>query len=390
MQYVFILGHNPKLSAAEILAVLPHAKVVAETSTFLILENEEIDCQKILARLGGTIKIGTIIGSQISKKVTIEKLKQIKAENKLNFGISYYDAKPDNFGMEIKKELKDAGISCRLVVSRDKALSSVVVTKNKCHEFLILGNKWLGETGAVQEFEDYSFRDYGRPSRDLVAGSMPPKLAKIMINLAQLPVGETILDPFCGSGTMLQEGLLLGYKMIGSDIAEKAIKDTKKNLEWLLENREQRAENREQRTENRKQKTENPPLRRAGRNQFQVFQVDVKNVSSKVSNVDAIVTEPHLGPPLRGSEDRHEVEKNIKGLAELYIEAFSEFRKILNNGGKVVMIFPSFRVGSQILEMPILDQIKKLGFSQVNADKLIYSREGQKVWRQIYIFKRQF
>ena len=82
-----------------------------------------------------------------------------------------------------------------------------------------------------------------------------------------------------------------------------------------------------------------------------------------------------------------EIEKIIKELSELYITAFSEFRKILSSGGKIVIVFPAFRLGKEILELPILEQIKKLGFSQLNKDKLIYSRPDQKVWRQIYIFQ---
>jgi len=366
MQYVFILGHNPKLSVAEILAVLPKAKVIEEASSFLIIEieNEEINCAEVLSRLGGTIKIGKIIGNQISRKVTVEKLKALKRESKLNFGISYYDAKPDNLGMEVKKELKEAGISCRLVTGKDKALSSVIVAKNKCAEFLVLGRKWLGETCAVQDFEGYSQRDYGRPVRDLVSGSMPPKLAKIMINLAQLPKGETILDPFCGSGTILQEALLLGYKVVGSDISNKAIKDTKNNLEWLENNSKVKSQN------------------------WKILQADVRSLSRQVNVADAIVAEPYLGPPLRGSENRHQVSEVINELSDLYDEAFSEFRKILNPGGRIVIIFPAFRVGKEVLELPVLSQIKKLGFTQLNKDKLVYSREGQKVWRQIYIFQR--
>ncbi|MFA6410646.1 MAG: DNA methyltransferase [Candidatus Buchananbacteria bacterium] len=366
MKYVFILGRNFKLSVAEILAVLPQAKVIEETSSFLIVENEEFDCAEILKRLGGTIKIGKIIDSQISKKVTVEKLKEIKTESKLNFAVSYYDAKPNNLGMMIKKELKDSGISCRLVVSKDKALSSVVVTKNKCHEFLVLGKKWLGQTCAVQDFEDYSNRDYGRPVRDMISGSMPPKLAKIMINLAQLPIGETILDPFCGSGTVIQEALLLGYKAIGSDVSDKAIRDSQKNLEWLVNN-------------------SNQPIRKSN---YKILQADVKQISKAVSQADAIVTEPYLGPALRGNEKIQEIEKIIYQLAELYDKAFVEFLKILNPGSRVVIIFPAFRTGKDILEMPILPEIKKLGYTQINKDKLVYSREGQKVWRQIYIFQR--
>ena len=364
MQYVFILGHNPKLSLAEILAVLPKAKIVDQSSSFLIIDHEPIDCFEVLDRLGGTIKIGEIIGNQISRKVTIEKLKQIKSDSKLNFAISYYDAKPNNLGMEIKKELKVAGISCRLVVSKDKALSSVVVKKNKCHEFLVLGNKWLAQTCAVQDFEDYSHRDYGRPIRDMISGSLPPKLAKIMINLAQLPVGETILDPFCGSGTVLQEALLLWYKVIGSDIADKAINDSERNLQWFINSYKLQATS------------------------YKLIKSDVKEISKRVSSVDAIVTEPYLGPPLRGNEKPKEIEKIIGQLSELYDRAFCEFRKILDPGAKIVIVFPAFRMGQEVLELPILPRLKKLGFEQVNKDKLIYSREGQKVWRQIFVFSR--
>ena len=99
------------------------------------------------------------------------------------------------------------------------------------------------------------------------------------------------------------------------------------------------------------------------------------------------MTEPYLGPPLKGKESRQQIEKIIDELSELYVSAFSEFRKILNRNGKVVIVFPAFRQGREILELPILEQIKNLGFSQVNQDKLIYSRPGQKVWRQIYVFQ---
>ncbi len=106
MQYVFILGHNPRLSAAEILAVLPKAKIIDETSSFLIVESEEFDCSELLSRLGGTVKIGEIIGNQISKRITVEKLKEIHVQTKLNFGVSYYESNLSSLGMEIKKELK--------------------------------------------------------------------------------------------------------------------------------------------------------------------------------------------------------------------------------------------------------------------------------------------
>jgi|TARA_Y100000310_G_scaffold304987_1_gene344685 tRNA G10 N-methylase Trm11 len=362
--YAFILGHNPKLSAAEILAVLPKAKLVIQADSFLILEDVKIDCQKLLRQLGGTIKIGEVLAEKIDQKIIVEKLKKVKASNKLKFGLSYYNCPKDKLGMEVKTELKEAGISCRLVTSRDKALSSVVVTKNKVHDFLILGNKFLAQTCAVQEFEEYSKRDYGRPVRDMQSGSMPPKLAKIMINLAQLKSSAIIIDPFCGSGTVLQEALLLNYNnIIGSDISAKAIQDTKNNLKWLVKNQEL------------KNKI------------YTLHNVNVIQLSQVVTKVDAIVSEPLLGPTVRGTEKAEQIEKIVSELSELYTQAFAEFKKILTKNGKVVIVFPSFRVAGKIYELEIIDEIKKLGFSQLSDDKLIYSRQGQKVYRNIKVFR---
>ena len=113
----------------------------------------------------------------------------------------------------------------------------------------------------------------------------------------------------------------------------------------------------------------------------------MREVSKFVEGVDAVVTEPHLGPALRGKESEREIRKVVDELSELYLSAFREFKKILNFNAKVVIVFPAFRLGRQMIELPILEEIKKMGFTQVNKDKLIYSREGQKVWRQIYIFQ---
>jgi len=366
MQYAFILGHNPKLSAAEILAVLPKAKVASQSSSFLILENNEINCEELMNRLGGSIKIAKVISEKIDKKLIVEELKSIKASNKLNFGLSYYECKPDKLGMDIKNVLKKIGISSRLVVGRDKALSSVIIQKNKVHEFLIIAGKYLAHTCAIQDFESYSKRDYGRPARDLKSGSMPPKLAQIMINLAQVDKSAKIHDPFCGSGTILQEAALLGYTNIsGSDSSAKAVEDTKKNLDWLVKNYKLQTTN------------------------YKLSKIDVRNLNQYVSGIDAIITEPYLGPLLKGRENKQQILKNIKELEGLYIQTFEQFSHALNKNGTVVIIFPTFRIDKQILELKIQGKIKELGFTQTSKDDLFYFREGQKVYRNVRVFTRQ-
>ncbi|MBN1779176.1 MAG: hypothetical protein JW816_03085 [Candidatus Buchananbacteria bacterium] len=380
-EYIFILGRNSELSAAEIKAVFDDSQVEVFDSTFLVLSlAKEIDCQAVLSKLGGTIKIGQIIGDCFDKEMIISELKKVKQTGKINFGLSFYNFAPSlKIGLEIKKELKQAGLSSRLVVSKEKTLSSVVVAKNKCHEFIVAeadGKIYLAKTCAVQDFEDYSRRDFGRPSRDLVSGSLPPKLAQIMINLAQINPDKKLLDPFCGSGTILQEALLMGYQdIIGSDISSKAIEDSRHNLEWLGKNLTSRQ----------------ACLRRQARGDnsqdYKLLNVPVQNISEKVKDADAIVTEPFLGPPLKGSEGLNEIKKIIQDLEKLYLEAFEQFKKVLNQGGKVVIVFPYFKKFD--LTLQILPNIKKMGFNPINSQQLFYSRPDQKVWRQILVFVKE-
>ncbi|KZX12743.1 ribosomal RNA large subunit methyltransferase K/L [Methanobrevibacter curvatus] len=61
-------------------------------------------------------------------------------------------------------------------------------------------------------------------------GSMNPKLARAMVNLSKIKEGETLLDPFCGTGGILIEGGMIGAKLIGSDISWKMKNGTGINL----------------------------------------------------------------------------------------------------------------------------------------------------------------
>jgi len=57
------------------------------------------------------------------------------------------------------------------------------------------------------------------------------KLARAMINLIGLKEGETVCDPFCGTGTTLLEAESMGIKAIGVDFDEKMYHLTKENLD---------------------------------------------------------------------------------------------------------------------------------------------------------------
>ena len=56
------------------------------------------------------------------------------------------------------------------------------------------------------------------------------KLTRVMINLAGLKKGETVCDPFCGTGTTLLEAEFMGIRGIGLDYDEKMCEITRENL----------------------------------------------------------------------------------------------------------------------------------------------------------------
>lgn len=410
MKYFFILGNNPTLSVAEISAVFPNAKnLELLNESVLVLESEEFNAKEMIKRMGGVIKIGIIEESaENNNKVQkiVNKIIDTKrspgflqsktqdddahATSKFKFGISFYGPgkiNPKAIGMEAKKHLREQGISCRWVTSKEKTLSSVVVEQNKLTsngiEIVVIRgasrDTLIGQTLAVQPFKELSYRDYNRPARDDKSGMLPPKLAQIMINLATNPPltpperGIIILDPHCGSGTILTEAMLMGYKnIIGSDISKKAVQDTKVNIEWTEE------------------EYNFNDLR------LTIHELSSTELSKKIelSSIDIIVTEPFLGPQ-RG---KIEFKKVIRELEELYSKSLKEFEKILKPDGIIVMLFPVFynkyfinpNLGKFKIKNPIPEKLRNsIVIKLSNRETIIYGREGQKVWREIVILTKQ-
>lgn len=393
MQTFAVLGSHPELSIAEIEAVTG-MRPLSASEEVAFYDDLPDEITKLQARLGGTSKMGYVIGSMIhaSKKEIVEYLKDVliydSRPGKISFGISEYDmegserakelfAMQKSIGIALKNELKEAGLSSRYVVTKNPQLSSADVFKNHLLDrgaefvFLVFEKELLiGRTEVVQDFADWSHRDYDRPARDAKRGMLPPKLARMMINLTGVtPDGSTILDPFCGSGTVLMEAAILGYhKLIGSDISGQAISDTKKNMEWL---RQEGAA------------FTAPELKESTAANTKAFIDDL--------SVDAIASEPFLGQPRQGSESRAEIERVVAHLAGLYEESFATLAKLLKPGGVMVIASPVHYIGRDAFPVPTRDILTNLGLIErpIADDPIIYHRPGQYVGRDIVRFVKR-
>lgn len=64
-------------------------------------------------------------------------------------------------------------------------------------------------------------------------GKFYPQLAKSLLNIAGIDPGAVVLDPFCGSGTVLLEGYLNGFDAYGCDMNPLAVKISRAKTEVL-------------------------------------------------------------------------------------------------------------------------------------------------------------
>lgn len=376
MQYLFALGKHNNLSQAEIQSLLFRLKINYQllfSQNHIIGIDSQENLAKLIDQLGGTIKIGKILKT-IDSLPTADKLNKFlicPQNKKFSFGISTYNFNYNKIlklGLEIKKLQKKDNIKSRFVSSQQNPLSSVIVKKNNLlgrhgAELIIakINNKYvIGKTLTIQDFAKYSKIDYGRPAYDKIAGMLPPKVAQIMVNLAKQNIKAKILDPFCGSGTILQMAAWLGYKnLIGCDKNHQAISNCQTNLTWLA-------------------------------NEFdldfhlQLFEQNVTNLSKQINanSIDAIISEPYLGPPLHGSESLLKIQKNIKILTQIYQLAFAEFKKVLKPDGKIIIIIPEFNIKGKSYQINVNKLINKK-FKLL--DSYHYSRPGQKVARNILV-----
>ncbi|MBI4135589.1 hypothetical protein HY477_02540 [Candidatus Uhrbacteria bacterium] len=427
MTYFFVLGRNPLLSLAELYATLSKGwQPLVFGGQILMAECREFDADTLIKRLGGTIKIGKVLENSKQKiENRILDTFTAKTDNKkLFFGLSAYalneKARLPNvrqlrqLGIEIKRALQAQGHKVRLVTSKEIALSSVIVKQEKLlkqgKELVALYGKneiYLGQTLAVQEFGEASARDFGRPVRSMGVGMLPVQLAKIMLNLSRAPLNATLLDPFCGLGTVLTEAAQMGYiNLIGTDLEQTMIDATRENLKWLATRNESFSNFRQRRT---------GALASLGmeleNNNIRLLSTPVEQLSKHLPprSVDAIVTEPYLGPT-RGMKNlpaQVGEELRIKNdLIELYTKAFEQFAKILKPGGRVVFIFPAFvskrrppSLRDEIAKTSdqVLPKIKKLGFQPIQLlsspytlnpiPSIIYSRPDQRVLREIFVLE---
>ena len=461
-QTLCIFGRLPSLSLAELESLYGADKLqaVGDHAALLDIEPAQVD----FSRLGGTVKfckVLTVLDTTNWKEIekflrgVVPQHVGSLPEGKMKLGLSAYGLKIsvgqiNASGLELKKVIKSTGKSVRVVPNKELTLSSAQVLHNQLTGhlgweliFVKDGSKTIvAQNIAEQDIESYSARDQARPKRDARVGMLPPKLAQTIVNLAagyigDQPVAEscepgsqpkknqTVLDPFCGTGVILQEAALMGYDVYGTDLEQRMVDYTKSNLDWLGE------------------RFAHAPF------SYYLDQADATNYSWD-NHFNFIASEAYLGRPFSaapGPEVLSEVMSDVNLIIKKFLQNLSSqtgpgFRLCLAvpawlvnydgshasrlsgaQGASEQRNEPYKKYGERVAQhatqrsakstqgvsspagkqlsapryvwhLPLIDQISNLGYNRVsfklvdNAD-LIYFREDQTVARELLVLTRK-
>lgn len=388
--FIAILGRQPEISIAELEAVYDPRNVqkVSQQAAIVTCNTFAID------NLGGVTKCGYIIKRiksqksdqftllQASKYITNEYVKKLSSsQNKITLGISFYGNKANprdiqKIGLIIKNSLKKSGVSVRLIPNKTAALSTATSHNNKLGrsktkiEIILVravnGDLLIAESHGAQNINSYTQRDRERPRRDAFVGMLPPKLAQIMINLSGAQPGDCLWDPFCGTGTVLQEAALAKMNVYGSDLSNKMVDYTTENMRWL-------------------EKTFSV-------NTFwETFQADATSAtltSDQKQQISHVVCEAYLGQPFSAPpalEKRKEVVGNCNHIISGFLR---NIHSQIRPDTTLCIAVPAWQNNhGQFTHLPLLNSLDKLGYQRIIGKNLLYHRPNQVVGREILVLK---
>lgn len=288
------------------------------------------------------------------------------------------------------------------------------------------GQTIMAQTIAVQDIAAYARRDQARPKRDTKVGMLPPKLAQTILNLAVGYIGDqlvssscedgvqgsdeqrsetykkydervaevltkqsasstsrvassaskqagaprmAILDPFCGTGVILQETVLMGYNAYGSDIEPRMVEYAKTNMSWLSQK-----------------------YAIAQKCESYLEMGDATNHTWE-QKFDAMASEVYLGRPLSSlpqPDDLGEIVQDVNTITKKFLKNLAGQTK---PGFRLALALPAWKTPSGFMHLPLLDSLEELGYNRVSFvhasnEDLIYFREGQIVGRELLVLQR--
>jgi precorrin-6B methylase 2 len=315
-----------KLSVLEACAVLGRSVQRAESPNerVAVFHVDHPDKSRI-AELAGIHKCGPIVAQPMSVSGDMSGLiglMESHLEDKSNVSLSSYGLDDDEYEGLVRSlldGLRGAGLrKIRLLRPKGVELFSEHVLSREAFDvvafpyhdgFALCPTAWVPDAASMR------YRGIRKPAPhpDI---ALSPRLARTLVNLAGLSPGQTILDPFCGSGTILTEAYGMSLRCLGLDSRASRVQEARENLRWSVAGVTDKG--------------------------YDIRKGDARDLLRilRGTKVDAVVTEPLLLPRLDARPKTSTARAMIEQSANVYNDALASMAESIRSEGRIVVVVP--------------------------------------------------
>jgi len=219
-------GEHPTLPPAEVMACLGAesggSRMMAQGPGYLLAECDPVTIPAVASRLGLTHRLGRYLGS-----CDLEELGPTVSALELPEGsVCVRARKVEGSYPQVNTHEVASKVGETLSREHDIDLTAPdlmvrALLSDKVHLFIV------EHEIDRQEFD----RRTGAERPFFSPISLHPRYARALINLTGAKRGDSVLDPFCGTGGIVLEAALMGMRAIGSDIDPEMVDGCRRNLE---------------------------------------------------------------------------------------------------------------------------------------------------------------
>ena len=344
-----------RLSSLEIASAMDSKsfdfKILNTSDLATLVECDSKTADRLIKRLGGSYKIAKVCGE------TIDDLFEgmpLPDEAKFNWSVSGYDCDPElleETKISVQDFLKSKSLGKSRFLEPDidtdeyrettllgtgrtrvtfrelkikELYESILFPKGRIPAGLdivvvngVAEAPLFGYTVGASDVLGFEKRDFSRSYQDPTI-TIGPRLGRVLVNLAMNKPNGTLLDPFCGLGTILQEGLITGRNIVGVDISQSDINKSRTNLNWI--------------------KTNYQDSRRLN---MKLMRGNAMNLRKEyLPKIDGVATEPILLPKFERNPLSTVAGECLGKVAELYERSLGTLGQVMEKGSRIAIISP--------------------------------------------------
>ncbi len=234
--FFLLSGEHASLPVSELKAILEaegHKYSIVGQFRQVVRVEAEVECLESIARRSALTRVccAEILCAKAETKEILKRSREAAFKKHLKRGQSFVvrvrrigESALDVDSVELEREIgaviwdEVAGVNVSLKQA-DVTFFGVLTGG-----FFVLGRKLAQVVPGVFLERGPRRRPFFHPS------AMPAKLARCMVNLAQPRMSEVVLDPFCGTASMLIEAGLIGCRVLGLDVQWRMVRGSLRNL----------------------------------------------------------------------------------------------------------------------------------------------------------------